>query len=66
MTHPAAMFLYQARMDLLFLGYTPCYKQTEQVRNSCESDRKDMIGVGNSYSIPKGGVVGEEKCVVMD
>ena len=23
-------------------------------------------GVGNSYSIPKGGFVGEEKCVVMD
>jgi len=23
-------------------------------------------GVGNPYSIPKGGFMGEEKCVVMD
>ena len=38
------MFLYQAKMNHLFLGYT----QAEQMRNSCESDRKDI------YKLQKG------------
>jgi len=32
------MFLYQAKMNHLLLGYA----QVEQVRNSYESDRKDI------------------------
>ena len=35
---PAAMFLYQAKMNHLSLGYTQALK----VRNLCESDRKDI------------------------
>jgi len=26
----------------------------------------DRRGIGNPYSIPKGGFVGEKKCIVMD
>jgi len=53
-------------MNCLFLGYT----QAEQVRkfmlNLQERHLEIIGGVGNPYSIPKGGFVGGEKCIGMD